>query len=74
MKYHDRLRPVSIGCLAIAVLCIAFDVVSHSRSQFDTLIVVMILFVTALEKIRLELRDLRDEFLQKDADAKPGAS
>jgi hypothetical protein len=48
---------------------IAFEVFSHTRSEFNVLILVMILFVTALEKIRLELRDLRDEFLNKEPDA-----
>jgi hypothetical protein len=74
MKHPDRLRSLSFGCLAIAVMAIAFEVFSHTTSEFHGLIITMILFVTALEKIRLELRDLRDEFLRKQADAESVAS
>jgi len=65
MNHPDRLRRLSIGCLAIAVLGLAFDTLSHGTPQFHSIIMVMIVLGTALEQIRLELRDLRDEFLQK---------
>lgn len=70
MKHPDRLRSLSIAGLAIALIGVAFEVFGHTNSQFNLLIIMMILFVTAIEKIRLELRDLRDEFVQREANAK----
>lgn len=69
MKNHpDRLRRISIGCLVIAGLGIAFDTFSHGPSQFHGVILMAILLGTALEQIRLELRDLREEVLKNEAE------
>ena len=74
MNPPDRLRSLSIGCLAIALLGLAFDIFGHGKAQFNSLVITMVLFVTALEKIRLEFRDIRAEFLKKELDAKAAAS
>ena len=65
MNHPDRLRRLSIGCLAIAVLGLAFDIFSHGTPQFHGVIMMTILLGTALEQIRLELRDLREEVRKK---------
>ena len=70
MNHTDRLRSLSIGCLAIALLGLAFDIFGHGKPQFSSLVIMLILFVTALEKIRLELRDIRAEFLKKEEETK----
>jgi hypothetical protein len=70
MNPPDRLRSLSIVGVAIAILALSFDVFSHAKSQFSSLVITMILFVTALEKIRLELRDIRAELLKRETDVK----
>ena len=70
MNPPDRLRSLSIACLVIAVLALSFDVFGHGKTQFSSLIITMVLFVTALEKIRLELRDIRAELLKRETDVK----
>jgi hypothetical protein len=61
MKHSDRLRRISIGCLVIAALGLAFDILSHGTPQFHAVTLLTILLATALEAVRLELRDLREE-------------
>jgi hypothetical protein len=70
MNHPDRLRPLSIACALITVLALAFEIFGSGKSQFSSLVIVMVLLGTALEKIRLELRDIRAEFLKREEEAK----
>jgi hypothetical protein len=59
----DRLRGLSIGLLvgAVVLLILEFTRKNPSNESFHFAIPFLLILVMALEKIRLELRDLRQE-------------
>jgi len=60
----DRLKILSISVIAVALIALCLEIFTHSSSQSD-FVIVLILLGVALEKIRLEFRDIREEFLKK---------
>jgi hypothetical protein len=66
----DRLRGLAIGCIAIAAMAIAFEIFTRasSGSNIHPFAMMLLILGVALEKIRLELRDLREELLTKIAE------
>ena len=59
----DRLRFLSIGILAVAALTLIGEISSHNSTQTG-LVITLVLLATALEHIRLEIRDIREEILK----------
>lgn len=57
----DRLRGLSIVCLIMAVMLLTFEI-STPNFEATFVIVTMVILSTALEQVRLELRDLKQEF------------
>jgi len=64
----DRLRGLSIGCIAIAAVAIVLELFTPTRSGTSLFVMVLLLLGVALEKIRLELCDLREELMKKIAE------
>jgi hypothetical protein len=56
----DSLRLLSVLLLSIAGMFLIMDIASHTRHETFPIVILLILSV-ALEKIRIELRDLRAE-------------
>jgi hypothetical protein len=64
----DRLRFLSVGVLVVAFIALAMQVFGGSKHDpsLSFFTNVMIFLGTALEQIRLELRDLRKELSKQD--------
>ena len=60
----DRLRFLSIGVLAVAALALVGEISSHNSAQ-PGVVITLILLGTALEQVRLEIRDIREELLKR---------
>ena len=59
----DRLRIVSIGVVAMLVIELGYEIFAHVSPDHGFVITLIIILV-ALEKIRLEFRDIREAMLQ----------
>ena len=64
----DRLRFLSIGVIAVAVVALAGEIFTHSASH-SGFVITLVLLGVALEKIRLEFRDIREELRKKTSPA-----
>ena len=60
----DRLKTFSIVLIAVIVLALGLEVFNHTSSQ-SGLVIMLIFLSIAVEKIRLELRDIREELLKR---------
>jgi hypothetical protein len=56
----DRLRILSIGILAVVIMCVVFGWIAHD-THLALFTVTLVVLGTVLESIRLEFRDLRRE-------------
>lgn len=57
----DRLRFLSIGCAVIAVVTLIGEFSIGQKFDATFFVITMIVLTSALEEIRMQLRDLRDE-------------
>jgi hypothetical protein len=62
----DRLRGLSIGCLVTAVILLIFEI-SAPKFEGTFFIITMIVLTSALEEVRLEFRELKDEIQKQQS-------
>ena len=59
----DRLRILSIGVFALLAIELGYEIFGHS-SPDRGFVITLIIILVALEKIRLEFRDIREAILK----------
>lgn len=57
----DRLRGLTIACVLMAVIALGGEFTAGPKFEATSFIITMIFLTSALEEIRTELRELREQ-------------
>lgn len=60
----DRLKTFSIILIVVIALALGLEIFNHTTSQ-SGLVIMLIFLLLAVDKTRLELRDIREELLKR---------
>ena len=60
----DRLKTFFIILIVVITLALGLEIINHTSSQ-SGLVIMLIFLLLAVDKIRLEIRDIREELLKR---------